>query len=221
MNIAQLIDQTNIDPDATEEDIIKSCEEALSYQFRGLCLNPEWIKTAKKILKNTGIKIIVLVDPPVGISTTKQRIKICQQAIQDGADEIDVVVNLVDIKTNNYRKILKDLKKITKIGPTKVIIGSGYLTNDEIKRISEIITKTKAFCLKTATIKDPLDRTELEEKAKHLKIMRQAAPKLLIKASGGIDSFTAVQKMIAAGADIIGTSSGVDIIRQSWKKNTI
>ena len=217
MNIAQLIDQTNIEPDVTEDNIKQSCEEALKYQFRGICLNPQWIKTAKKILKNTKIKIIVLVDPPIGISKTEQRIKICKQAMKDGADEIDVVANIVDIKTNNYRKIFKDLKKITKIGPTKVIIGSGYLTNDEIKKISEIIKKTRAFCIKTATTKDPLDRSELEEKVKHLKIIRQIAPKLSIKASGGIDSFEAVKKMIEAGADIIGTSSGVNIVHQSQR----
>lgn len=217
MNIAQLIDQTNIASNATEDDIIKSCEEALKYQFRGICLNPKWIKTAKKVLKGTKIKIIVLVDPPIGISKAEERIRVCKQAMKDGADEIDVVVNIVDIKTNNYKKILKDLKKITKIGPTKVIIGSGYLTNDEIEKVSKIITKTRAFCVKTATTKDPLDRTELEEKAKHLKIMRQGAPKLLLKASGAIDSFIAVQKMIEAGADIIGTSAGVDIVNQSLK----
>jgi deoxyribose-phosphate aldolase len=97
---------------------------------------------------------------------------------------------------------------------TKVIIGSGYLTDEEIAQVSQIVKKAGAICVKTATEKDPLENRELEEKAKHLKIMRQNAPGLLIKASGKIKTLADAEMMIKAGADIVGTSNGVTIMKQ-------
>jgi deoxyribose-phosphate aldolase len=101
--------------------------------------------------------------------------------------------------------------------PTKVIIGSGYLIDEEIQKISGIVKKAGAICVKTATAKDPLENQELEEKARHLKIMRSAAPGLLIKASGNIKTLKDAKMMIEAGADIIGTSSGTEIVKESKK----
>ncbi|MCX6760844.1 MAG: deoxyribose-phosphate aldolase [Candidatus Nealsonbacteria bacterium] len=215
MNIAKMIDQTNIKPDAKEGDIIKTCKEALEYGFRGVCVNPEWVNTAKKELKDSDIKVICLIDPPIGDSSHQDRIKACFKAKEDGADETDVVACISDIKHEKWDKILKDLEDICKILPTKVIIGSGYLVDEEIKKISEIVKKAGAICVKTATAKDPLENRELEEKSNHLKIMKSAAPGLLIKASGNIKIFDDAKKMIDSGADIIGTSSGVEIVQAS------
>ena len=110
---------------------------------------------------------------------------------------------------------LKDLKEICKILPTKVIIGSGYLTDEEIKKASEIVKKAGAICVKTATEKDPLEHRELKEKFYHLKLMREGAPGLLIKAAGGIKTISDAKEAIKAGADIIGTSSGVEIVNEA------
>jgi len=99
--------------------------------------------------------------------------------------------------------------------PTKVIIGSGYLTDEEIRKASEIVREAGAICVKTATVNDPLDQTELTEKAKHVRIMREAAPGLLVKAAGGIRNMADLEMMTKAGADIIGTSSGVEIVDES------
>jgi len=99
--------------------------------------------------------------------------------------------------------------------PTKVIIGSGYLTDEEIKKASDIVREAGAICVKTATINDPLDSAELPEKAKHVRIMRKSAPGLLIKAAGAIRTLPDLQMMVEAGADIIGTSSGVEIVNQA------
>ncbi len=210
--IAKIIDHTNIRPNVTAKDIKKTCREAKKYGFRGVCVNPEWVKLVKKELKGTDIKVVVLVDPPMGISPHSKRMKICQKAKKDGADELDVVMNIVDLKYQGYKKVLKDLKEISKILPTKVIIGSGFLTDSEIERASQIVKKSGAFCVKTATERDPLDRFELKEKAKHLKIMRKSAPGLLIKAAGSIRTLKDLKMMLKAGADIIGTSSGVEIV---------
>ena len=236
MNIAQIIDHTNIKKGAKAEDILKTCEEAKKYGFRGVCINPEWVKLVKEELKKTKrnypapkrrgipfgassfggskIKIIALIDPPMGISPHEERLAIAKGAKKDGADEIDVVMNIINLKYERYSEILEDLKEITKILPTKVIIGSGYLTDNEIKKASEIVKQSRAFCVKTATEKDPLDKLELKEKARHLKIMKESAPGLLIKASGGIKTLKDAKIMIGAGADIIGTSFGVEIARR-------
>ncbi len=214
MNVAKIIDHTNIDIKATAKDIKKTCQEAIRYNFRGVDVRPEWVKLVKKELAGTDIKVIVLIDPPMGLSTHQERIKVCKKAKKDGADELDVVMNIVDLKYERYEKVLKDLKAICKILPTKVIIGSGYLTDEEVEKASKIVKKAGAFSVKTATEKDPLERTELPEKAKHLRIMKKAAPGLLIKASAQIRTLDDVKKMVRSGADIIGTSSGVKIVKQ-------
>jgi deoxyribose-phosphate aldolase len=213
-NIAKIIDHTNINPKATKEDILKTCQEAKKYGFRGVCVRTEWVKLVSKELKGTGIKTVALIDPPIGDSPHKKRMKMCQKAKKDGADELDVVMNIVDAKHGRWEKILKDLKEICKILPTKVIIGSGYLTDEEILKASQIVKKAGAICVKTATEKDPLEHRELKEKFYHLKLMRKGAPGLLIKVAGGIRTLSDAKEAIEAGADIIGTSSGVEIMKE-------
>ena len=213
-DLGKVIDQTNIEAGAKARDIIKTCEVARKYGFRGVCVNPQWVKLAKKELKKTGTKTICLVDPPIGDSHHQKRIQVCKKAKRDGADEIDVVIPIPDVKHERWNKVLKDLKEICKILPTKVIIGSGYLNDNEIKRASAIVKKAGAICVKTATEKDPLEHRELKEKARHLKLMRESAPGLKIKASGKIQTLKDLKYMVKAGADIIGTSSGVEIIKE-------
>jgi deoxyribose-phosphate aldolase len=120
-----------------------------------------------------------------------------------------------DFKNGKYEEVLTDLLEICRILPTKVIIGSGYLTDEEIKKASEIVKESGAICVKTATLNDPLDRSELPEKAKHVKIMRESAPGLLVKAAGSIRTLADLKMMVEAGADIIGTSSGVEIVNEA------
>ena len=217
-SIANIIDHTNIRKNATQKDIKKTCDEARKYNFRSVCINPEWVKLVKKELSETDIKKVVLIDPPMGLSSHQKRLKMCQKAKRDGADELDVVMNIIDLKYERYNKVLKDLKEICKILPTKVIIGSGYLTDEEIIKVSQIVKKAGAFCVKTATEKDPLEHRELKEKYFHLKLMRKEAPGLKIKVAGRIRTLADTKEAIKAGADIIGTSSGVEIMREA--KNT-
>ncbi len=213
MNIAKLIDHTNINLQATAEDIKKTCDEAKKYGFRGVDVRPKWVGLVKKELEGTDMLVIVLIDPPMGLSSHEDRIKACQKAKEDGADELDVVMNIVDLKHERYDKVLKDLTEISKILPTKVIIGSGFLTDQEIKKASEIVKESGAICVKSATEKDPLEKRQLKEKALHVKIMKESAPGLLIKASAKIGNFEDAKMMIDAGADIIGASSGVNIVK--------
>ena len=217
MNIAKIIDHTNINSKARAKDIKKTCRETKIYGFRGVCVRPEWVKLAKKELEGTGIKVVVLIDPPIGDSPHRKRIQICKKAKRDGADELDVVISIPDVKHERWEKVFKDLKEISKILPTKVIIGSGYLTDEEILKASQIVKKAKAICVKTATEKDPLEYRELKEKFYHLKLMRKGAPRLLIKAAGGIRNLSDAKEAIKSGANILGTSSGVEIMKEIEK----
>ena len=123
-------------------------------------------------------------------------------------------MNIPLFKHEKFEEVLEDLKQITKILPTKVIIGSGYLTDEEIAIASRIVKDSGAFCVKTATLKDPLEHRELSEKMRHLKIMRENAPGLLIKASGKIKTLEDAKLAIENGADIIGTSSSLKIMEE-------
>ncbi len=212
MSIAKTIDHTNIKKDATEEDIKKLCSEAKEYGFHGVCVNPEWVRLCKEEVAGSEVKVVVLIDPPMGLGSHEERMGACQQAKEDGADELDIVMNIVDLKHERYQKILDDLKPVCSLLDTKVIIGSGYLTDGEVKKASELTKEAGAICVKTATYKDPLEEREVEEKAYHLRIMKESAPGLLIKASGNIRNYTQAKYMVDAGADIIGTSSGVQIV---------
>jgi deoxyribose-phosphate aldolase len=215
MNITKLIDQTFLKKGTSEEEIKKVCEETKQYGFRGLCIFPEYTKLAKEMLQDSGVKVTTLIDEPTGTSSHKDRIEMVEKAKKDGSDEVDVVMKIDAFKNGKYEEILEDLKEIAKILPTKVIIGSGYLTDEEIKKASEIVKESGAICVKTATVDDPLDHSELTEKAKHVRIMKESAPGLLIKAAGSIRTLSDLKIMLDAGADIIGTSSGVEILKEA------
>ncbi len=217
-NPAKIIEHTNIRTSATEKEIRKTCQEAERYGFRGVCVNPEWVELCREELEGSNIKIIVLIDPPMGLSSHLKRVEASKKAKKDGASELDVVMNIIDMKYERFDEVLEDLKEITKILPTKVIIGSGYLTDKEIEKASELVKKAGAFCVKTATEKDPLEHIELKEKAKHLQIMKKSASGLKIKAAGKIRTLKDLEMMVKAGADIIGTSSSVEIMKQYKRK---
>lgn len=219
MNIAKIIDQTFLKKGVPEEEFKKICEETAKYGFRGLCVFPEYTKLAKDFLKGSGVKVTTLVDEPTGTSSHEKRMEIAENVKKAGSDELDVVMKIDAFKNGKYEEILNDLKEICKLLPTKIIIGSAYLTDEEIKKASEIVKEAGAICVKTATVDDPLDHSELDEKAKHVRIMKESAPGLLVKAAGSIRSLADVKMMIEAGADIIGTSSGVEIFLEAKGKS--
>ena len=215
MNIPKIIDQTFLKKGASAKEIQGMAQEAKDYSFRGFCIFPEHTKIAKEILKDSDVKVITLVDEPTGASSHEARMEAVKKAWEDGTDEVDVVMKVDDFKNKKYEEVLADLKEICVLGPTKVIIGSGYLTDEEIKKASQIVKEAGAICVKTATLDDPLDTSELGEKAKHVRIMREFSSGLLVKAAGSIRDLTALKMMVVSGADIIGTSSGVEILKES------
>jgi len=227
-NTAKIIDQTFLKKGALKEEIKKVCLETKQYGFRGLCVYPEYTKLAKESLSDSDVKLTTLIDEPTGASSHEVRMQRVLKAREDESDEVDVVMKIDDFKNGKHDQVLADLKEICAVLPTKVIIGSGYLTDREIKKASEIVKKAGAICVKTATIEDPLDHSELAEKAKHVRIMKESAFGLLVKAAGSIRTLADLKMMVEAGADIIGTSSGVEIIdeergreasvKEAWRK---
>lgn len=217
--IAKAIDHTDIRKEATAKDIKERCNEAKKYGFHGVVVNPKFVSVVSKELEGTEIKTVVLIDPPMGLSSHTERLKACRKAKREGADELDIVLNVIDVKYDRYDKVLKDLKALCSILPTKVIIGSGFLTDDEIVKVSKVVKKAGAFCIKTATEKDPLEHRELKEKVHHLKLMKEHASPLKVKASGNIRTLQDIKKVLRVGVDFVGTSSGIQIMKDLGKKS--
>lgn len=211
-NIAKFIDHTNLRADATEEDIKKLCQEAKQYGFRSVCVHSSLVKAAKKELKGTDIKVVAVVDWPYGGAPTEVRVFQAKIAKKDGADEIDPVMDIGNFKMGNYGEVLNDFKALAEILPTKVIIETGFLTDEEIKKASQLVKEAGCYCVKTSTGVEP--KIDIEKKVLHVKLIREAVgPGFQIKAAGGIKSMEDAKKLVAAGATIIGTSSGVEIIK--------
>ncbi len=220
MKVAKIIDQTYIKKGASSEEIEKVAKEARDYGFRGFCVYPEHTEKSKEVLEGSEVNLTTLIDAPTGTSSREKRREMVEKAKAEGSQEIELVMKIDDFKNGKYKEVLEDLKELCSILPTKVIIGSGYLTDEEVKKASELVKESGAICVKTATVADPLDRSELPEKAKHLKIMKESAPGLLVKAAGKIRNLADLEMMVQAGADIIGTSSGVEIVDESEGRNS-
>lgn len=211
MEIAKLIDYTNLRADATKEDIVKLCEEAKQYGFRSVCINPRWAKLAKSQLKGTSIKVVVVIDWPNGASPNDVRLFQAGRAQKDGADEIDPVLDIGNFKMGNYDLVAVELSELAKVLPTKLIIETGYLTNEEIKKAAILVKEAGCYCVKTSTGEEP--KVDIDTKVQHIKLMREAVGHdFPIKAAGGIKTMGDAKRVVEAGANIIGTSSALKII---------
>lgn len=212
-NIAKLIDHTLLKPNATETDISRLCDEAKKYSFFSVCVNPFFIKTAKKMLSGTDIKLTTVIGFPLG--TTLSRVKIYEaiEAVLMGADEMDIVINLGAVKAKNWDAVKKEISDLVTATPEtvhKIIIETYYLTDDEkvkaaltaLEAGAEFIKTSTGFASAGAVIGDV--------------VMIKAATKgeIGIKAAGGIKTLKDVLGFVKAGATRIGTSSGVNIMRE-------
>lgn len=214
MNYNNYIDHTLLKADATEKDIKKLCKEAKEYEFFSVCVNPIHVKAAKKYLKNSNIRVCTVIGFPLGANLTKTKLFEAKKAIADGADEIDVVMNIGKFKEKKYNYVGKELAKIVdmcnKKVLVKVIIETCYLTKEEIKYACELVYECGVDFVKTSTGYGT-DGAKVED----VKLMREICKdKLKIKASGGIKTIKQVEEFILAGAERIGTSSGVSIVNE-------
>ena len=208
MNLNRYIDHTLLSASATEADVLRLCDEALKYDFYSVCVNSCNVVLAKQALERSNVKICSVVGFPLGAMSTAAKIFEAKTAIEQGATEIDMVMNIGRLKSKNYLAVLKDISDVKNaIGKTtlKVILEISELSKNEIVKACEICIDAKADFVKTSTGFSKSGATLTA-----VKIMRKTVRKQLkIKASGGIRDAETAQKYIDIGVDRIGASSGV------------
>jgi len=214
-NINKYVEHTLLKPDATKEMLDALLNEAIENNFLGVCVNPINIKYAKNILKDTDVKVVTVIGFPLGANLTEIKVQETKLAIIDGADEVDMVLNVSALKDKNYDFVLEDIKAVVDAAnniPVKVIIETDLLTSDEVAKATELVCEGKAQFVKTST---GFVKNGVGAKVEDVKIMSEIANKygLQVKASGGIKTFEDAVKLIEAGASRLGTSSGVEIIK--------
>lgn len=211
LEIAKKIDHTLLKANATYNDIEKLCEEAKKYSFYSVCINPFFVPYVKKILKGSDVKICCVVGFPLGCTPSISKYLETREAIASGADEIDMVMNISAFKSGFYDVVLEDIKMVRRASECKVlkvIIETAYLTDEEKVKASKICEEAGADFVKTSTGFAPSGA-----KIEDLKLIRKSvSPHIKIKAAGGVRDLDSCIKMIEAGADRIGTSSGVAIL---------
>ena len=213
MELNKYIEHTLLKQDATKAELIKLLEEAKEYKFLGVCVNPINVKFASEYLQNIDIKIITVIGFPLGQSTTEVKVIETIDAVKNGADEIDMVLNVGKLKDKEFDFILEEISKIKSACQgkvLKVILETDLLSSEEIKTASELSMKAGADFVKTSTgfVKNGVG-AKIEDVKLMFEIVNNAG--LGVKASGGVrDKETAIA-MIKVGASRIGTSSGVKI----------
>ncbi len=217
MELNKYIEHTLLKQDATREEITKLLEEACKYNFLGVCVNPCNVKFAKQYLNDTGnieIKVVTVVGFPLGQSTTESKILETIDAVKNGADEIDMVMNTGRLKDGDYDYIAEEISKIKAACQNhnlKVILETDLLTQEEIKTACKLCINGGADFVKTST---GFVKNGVGAKAEDVKLMYETVKDsgLQVKASGGIRDRETAIKMIEAGAVRLGTSSGVKIV---------
>ena len=214
MELNKYIEHTLLKQDAAKDELLKLFEEAKKYNFKGVCVNPVNVETAKKYLKDTDVKVVTVVGFPLGANISEVKAFETQRAIQDGADEIDMVINVSKLKDKDYDFVKKDIESVKKAcGDTalKVILETDLLTGDEIKKACELCVEAKADFVKTST---GFVKNGVGAKVEDVKLMAKTVKPygLGVKASGGIRDKQKALALVEAGADRLGTSSGVAIV---------
>jgi deoxyribose-phosphate aldolase len=213
MNIAQYIDHTLLKPATTIHELKNLCEEAIQHNFFAVCVPPPLVKNARTVLANCSVKTATVIGFPFGYSVARAKLAEAQQAIQDGADELDVVINLVALKSKAWQYLELEMEEIVELAHAsnrlvKVIIESGILTNEEIIKCCEIYAKAGVDFLKTST-----GYAEKGATIEAVQLMRQHLPSSIkIKASGGIRTYEQAEQYVRAGADRLGCSASVAIV---------
>lgn len=207
--LTKLIDHTLLKPEATQSDMERLCEEALRYGFFSVCVNPWWVKTAKEKLEGSNVKVCSVVGFPLGMSNVKAQE--AKTAIDNGADELDMVLAIGALKSRAYEDVKNDIEQVVNQGkPVKVILETCLLSNEEVRKACKLCIEAGAAFVKTST-----GFSKEGAKTHIVKIMKKEVKDLLgVKASGGIRNLKDLVAMVEAGATRIGTSSSVDIAEE-------
>lgn len=216
MNVASYIDHTVLKPTTLTADIEKLCTEAKEYSFAAVCVPPLFVKKAKELTAGTNVKVATVIGFPFGYSAIEAKVAEIVLAIVDGADELDLVINISAIKNNDWQFLATEINTIMplvrkKEKVIKIIIESGILTDEEIIRCCDIYGAAGVDFMKTST-----GYAEKGASVHAVQLMRRHLPSSIqIKASGGIKTYTFAAELVAAGANRIGCSSSVQIVKEA------
>ncbi len=207
------IDHTILKATATESDIVKLCNEAKAYNFKSVCVNPANVAYAKRLLNGSDVLVCTVIGFPLGANTINVKMLETLDAISNGADEIDMVINVAKAKDDDFGYIENEIKAVVSAAGgrcVKVILETCYLANEEIVKACNAAKMAKATFVKTSTGFGTAGAT-----AEHVALMKQTVgDELQVKASGGIRTLDDVERMITAGATRIGASAGVQIMKE-------
>jgi deoxyribose-phosphate aldolase len=217
-SLAHMIDHTLLKPDASQDQIAQLCHEARKYSFASVCVNPANVKLCAQLLKGSGVPVCTVVGFPLGATPTEVKVFEAQQAVREGASEVDMVINVGALKSKDYEVVERDIASIARASHAgnailKVIIEAALLTDEEKVVACQLAKVAGADFVKTSTGFGPGGAT-LEDVA----LMRRVVgPTMGVKAAGGIRTYDDAQKMIAAGASRIGASASVRIMQEAEK----
>ena len=214
MNLNQFIDHTNLKPTATQEDIKILSKEAIEYNFKAVCVSPYYLDIARRELKNSDVKLCTVIGFPFGYSHVATKMEAISKAINEGADELDVVVNLSAVKNQDWDTVESEIDSITTVTKLKgnkvlkLILETAYLNREELERLCNLCIKSNVDFAKTSTGYAP-SGAKLEDIVFMKSILGDT---VAIKASGGIKDSSFANALIEAGATRLGTSSGKNLI---------
>ncbi|MBO8428139.1 MAG: deoxyribose-phosphate aldolase [Firmicutes bacterium] len=212
MNYNKYIDDTLLKQDATSSQIIVLCKEAKEYSFKSVCVNPDFVSLAKNELKDSDVLVCTVIGFPLGANTTATKVFETKDALNNGADEIDMVINVSKVKDNDDKYVKEEISKIKEVcgnHTLKVILETCLLTKEEIKRACLLAKEAGADFVKTST-----GFSTYGAKVEDVKLMRETVGNEMgVKASGGIRTHQDMLDMINAGATRIGTSSGAKLMK--------
>lgn len=215
-SVARLIDHTLLKPDASQDQIAQLCYEARTYHFASVCINPAHVKLCAQLLKGSDVDVCTVVGFPLGATPAAVKAYETQQAIRDGATEIDMVINVGALKSGDYQALLEDIGAVVRSAHAgnaivKVIIEAALLTDEEKVIACQLSKAAGADFVKTSTGFGPGGATVAD-----VALMRRVVgANIGVKAAGGVRSYSDAQEMIAAGATRIGASAGVSIVGEA------
>ncbi len=219
-NFANMIDHTLLKPDATEDQIAQLCYEARKFSFASVCVNPTHVKLCADLLQDTKVKVCTVIGFPLGATAPEVKAFETQNAIQDGATEIDMVINIGALKAEDYTLVAHDIREVVRVGHAanalvKVIIETALLTEEEKVKACLLSKEAGADFVKTSTGFSGGGAT-----VEDISLMRRVVgPGMGVKASGGVSNFEDAQSMVKAGATRLGASAGVKIVKGSKSQN--
>lgn len=212
MKLNKFIDHTLLKPEVTKQQIVELCQEAKEYDFAAVCVNPTWVNLCAELLSGTDVKVATVVGFPLGATTPEVKAFETKQAVEQGATEIDMVLNVGALKSGDKNLVMRDIAAVVQAAGNqaivKVILETGILNDQEIVEASLISVEGGAHFVKTSTGFGPGGAT-----VPHIKLMRETVgPNIGVKASGGVRDLETAKAMIEAGASRIGASAGVSIV---------